>query len=226
MTADYRSPPGNQLALRMCTCSPSTIRVLEEPLRRAVLRVLLEQEALSTTRLCTLLTPFVGPHLSDDGLVPAEKVGVALHHIHLPKLRAAGLVAVDAQRGVVSLRPHPDVTDGPLSADLLSSVDQEAWSAIAAIYCDRLRSDLLVELAQTGTTQSLRTLAHALAHSPEVDADAPREKFEVVLHHNHLPALDEAGLVSYDSTSGVVSYTGSELFRLNELGVALAEASK
>ncbi|MFC7204834.1 hypothetical protein ACFQJC_15060 [Haloferax namakaokahaiae] len=225
MSHDYRPHPRNHTALRLCACSPSTIRVLEEPLRRAVVRVLLEQTAISTTQLCSLITLAALSDLSDGDSELPDRVAIELHHVHLPKLASAGLVAFDDDQGVLSLRAHPDIADGLLDARLLASVDQAQWEAIASIHSHDCRRELLTVLAQAGGSLTLSSLATELAEatwtSSSVAERACPHEIAITLHHHHLPMLDGSGLVSYDASTHEVSYAGSEMFGLSALAAAV-----
>ncbi|WP_410765885.1 hypothetical protein [Haloferax sp. DFSO60] len=221
MSSDYRPHP-RQNALKLCACSPSTIRVLEEPFRRAILRVLLERTPVSTTELSSLLTLALASDISDGKSLSPDSVAIELHHTHLPKLVAAGLITVDEDRGVLSLRTHPDVDGGPLTKQRLTAVGQAQWDVLATIHTDSQRSELLKRLDQSEGTETLSAVATALAeaNTPESVPACPDE-IAISLHHYHLPVLEEAGVVTYDASAHEISYAGTELFSLSELASAL-----
>jgi DNA-binding transcriptional ArsR family regulator len=61
------------------------------------------------------------------------------------------------------------------------------------------RRAVLTVLARNPSTMTLADLASELAATGRnASEDADRHDLEVVLHHNHLPRLAEAGLVEYD----------------------------
>lgn len=60
-------------------------------------------------------------------------------------------------------------------------------------------------------TQSLGSLATAVAQSEQGSelGAVPTERVRISLHHAHLPKLDDAGVVDYDSHEQTVEYLGS-----------------
>lgn len=75
---------------------------------------------------------------------------------------------------------------------LLSDADRRAAIGVLA---DRTTPIHLSELANEVASASAPTT---------VDVDAHRREFEIVLHHNHLPRLDDAGVVEYDAKTNRV----------------------
>lgn len=73
---------------------------------------------------------------------------------------------------------------------LLSSPARRAVLAVLADHASPMTlGDIAAEMAATGADAS---------------ADADYRDLEVVLHHNHLPRLAEAGLVEYDASANSV----------------------
>lgn len=87
------------------------VRVLAHPVRRTVLR------RIAANPGGTTLTGLAAA-VADPGEV--DECELALHHVHLPKLEAAGLLTYDPECGCVD--PSVDVTDG-----------SPAWQAVTAI---------------------------------------------------------------------------------------------
>ncbi|WP_323675897.1 hypothetical protein [Halorubellus sp. PRR65] len=75
------------------------------------------------------------------------------------------------------------------------------------LLADSDRRAVIGVLADRATPIQLSELAGevAMARAPTtVDVDAHRREFEIVLHHNHLPRLEDAGLVEYDAATNRV----------------------
>lgn len=75
---------------------------------------------------------------------------------------------------------------------LLADPDRRALLGVLADRTEPIAlSDLAVEVA--------------MASAPTTaDVTANRREFELVLHHNHLPRLEDAGIVKYDTTSNCI----------------------
>jgi DNA-binding transcriptional ArsR family regulator len=201
--ADWDDP-----RLAACACTPETLQVLSTPVRRQVVAELLREGALSVED--------VAAAVGDGDTLPAgdEVTAVALHHVHLPKLRAAGLVSTGADR--VALRSHPDVRDGPLSPALLAGVAPQVWAALAALARDPIRPRILVALETTDGSMPVEDLVGRLTASSSA-ADRSRSAVELDVRHSHLPMLESAGLLERDPATGHVSYDGDQWFCLSNL---------
>lgn len=231
MSSDARSPTPPPSSLQLCSCSPSTVRALENPVRRSVLHVLLTQGAVSSSTLASALTGDTEP-LPSTPFETLREAMVMLRHVHLPKLEDADLARVEAE--TVSPGPHVDVHNGPLTAPLLGVVRQDVWSAVAAASSSRLRRAVVDALARSGPTLTLGQVADVVTTSATQSAetvtgavDGTTDTTEL-LHHLHLPVLAEVGLVTYDYGRDhgrqTVSYTGRQWFDLDEFAEALARA--
>ncbi|WP_135362612.1 DUF7344 domain-containing protein [Halosimplex halophilum] len=80
--------------------------------------------------------------------------------------------------------------------------DDELDTAFELLADRRRRA--VIEVLRTAPRGALElpALVEAVATECGVDADALRS----TLHHQHLPKLDEAGIVDFDREEGVVSY--------------------
>ena len=221
MSTGTRSLDCHPLALEACSCSPETIRVLEAPLRRQVLAVLLERNTVEFEELTAELSLHAESSRSGDDADDQQAVVAALYHTHVPKLEAAGLLSVNDDDDVLTLRLHRDIYAGPLTPHLLRTVDQAVWSALATVYRDRRRGRVLTLLAKFGPTLTVSSLASALVESQAESAgrsaghdSETKRDVEISLHHVHLPILDEAGLLDYDHDNRTVTDTGTQLFEL------------
>jgi len=80
-----------------------------------------------------------------------------------------------------------DETDVGGRRDLFSSPARRAVLAVLAEHASSMTlGDLASEIAAAGT---------------DATGDVDRRNLEVVLHHNHLPRLADAGLIEYDPTA-------------------------
>ncbi|TQQ79316.1 hypothetical protein EGH24_11845 [Halonotius terrestris] len=88
--------------------------------RRIVLRTLdaVDETALHIDRLAAAVAAAESPH--DDRDAVQHRIRTALHHTHLPKLAAAGLIEYDTATNRVEL------VDDELRAALLAVVDNDA----------------------------------------------------------------------------------------------------
>lgn len=89
--------------------------------------------------------------------------------------------------------------------------DEETRRTVDAhlsLLSDRRRRDLLYHLSTTDVTD-VETLAEVLAAAdrdvqPDEISPENREQIQVTLVHTHLPKLDRAGAVEFDSRTGAV----------------------
>jgi len=80
------------------------------------------------------------------------------------------------------------------------------------LLADRRRRQLLAQLAQdgTGTQSTVDELARTLAEKQsKTEATHSVEDVKILLHHNHLPKLADAGVVQYDPQDGIVVPTAT-----------------
>jgi hypothetical protein len=196
-----RRDESNEAALEACDCAPRTLRALSARRSRAVMAALLEGEApLAVDRLASRLAD----RLDGD---PRE-LAVSLRHVDLPDLEGADLVTVrEAGDLRVALGDNPDVADGPLAAELLAAVDAETWNALDVLHRDPVRPATLAWLDADGPRLSVDELVERLASAPPGPGPAftPASIDELALRHQHLPRLDDVGLVAYDAASTTVS---------------------
>lgn len=84
--------------------------VLAEPRRRHAIDVLATHQSLSLDDLATAVAEREanGQSAAAEDSANVDRVRVALHHSHLPRLAAAGIVSYDAERRRVVLRELPD----------------------------------------------------------------------------------------------------------------------
>jgi hypothetical protein len=195
-----------------------------EPLRRVVLCALLTRGESSVGELTTLVATTTMNAVPDD----LDSVGVALKHVHLPKLASAGLVSIDWNDGRLTVGSHPDVREGTLTPQLLATATQALWTAVDAVNRDSRRPAVLELVARAPSPLSLADLTERLTGTPARTAaraavarlTETRDHLATALHHVHLPALDEAGLVAYDPSTHTVSPAATPVVELSALVAA------
>ncbi|WP_254768792.1 DUF7344 domain-containing protein [Salinilacihabitans rarus] len=171
--------------------------------RRALLSLLREvDEPIHVSRLATAIACREAPTAPDDALdARIEEVLTSLRHVHVPRLREAGLLAYDRRRDTVRRRStrsrtedrlvaHATAGDGRHDA-LLDAIAHPRRRAVLSALADRTdplpRADLAALVA-----------ARTSGRDPDAVAPADREAVLVSLHHVHLPKLSEVGLVAVD----------------------------
>jgi hypothetical protein len=81
-----------------------TFDLLAHPHRRYVLYYLRRDSAVvDVARLATAIADWEGNHTAPTRSEDIEAIKTTLHHTHLPKLEAAGIVSTDANRNTVEL---------------------------------------------------------------------------------------------------------------------------
>ncbi|WP_436923214.1 DUF7344 domain-containing protein [Halosimplex amylolyticum] len=157
----------------------------------------------------------------DEGAESVDDEAVAsartrLYHAHLPTLEDAGLVSWDQSDETVAPAEHPLLDDARFEG-LLRGDDE--WDDVRSCVTDEDRLVVLDVLTSRTGSVARATLARELAardasRSPSADAvhDAA-----VQLHHVHLPKLEDAGLVDYDTDEETVAYRKSETPSVGDL---------
>ncbi|ELZ87358.1 hypothetical protein C453_03369 [Haloferax elongans ATCC BAA-1513] len=187
-----------------------------------LMRALLRQRTVEFAEIASFLDATSAETLPREDAVHQQAMVISVRQTHLPKLEAAELASVDRDDDVVELCLHPDIYEGPLTPHLLGAVDQDVWKAVATVYRDRRRGEVLTLLDRATSPQTVSTLASTLADTSEqTDEYAPergtetKQEIKLELHHAHLPLLANVGLVAYDTDSGAVTYTGDKWFELS-----------
>jgi hypothetical protein len=184
-------------------CSAETIRALSGARRRRIVVTLLERnDPLPVDDLASAVVDDESGSASTD-----REAVVTLYHVDLPVLRAADLVTVDEDEGLVELGPNPGLRRGPLSALLLRKTGSELWSALDTLQ-DPVRSSVVEAVDAHESTVAVDDLVQELAsESVSADGTTPStpEELGLTLRHVHLPKLDAAGLIRYDDAADTVS---------------------
>ena len=144
-----------------------------------------------------------------------------LHHAHLPKLEAAGLIASADDGDAVAIRDHPAFRDPSIQEIVGGGTDADPESVDAlfgALRAPRRRTTLDVLSHQFGPIH-VETLSREVGARERDTTQAAVSVSDVEdvlasLYHNHLPCLSGAGLVEYDADEGTVAYAGHPLLRV------------
>ncbi|SER71561.1 DUF7344 domain-containing protein [Natrinema salaciae] len=173
--------------------------ILRHPRRLRLLEVLgCQRTRLSLSDLTTELAD--GSTDVSNGQARHE-IRISLVHNHLPRLEDYDIV--DWNDDGVALVDEPPVHPADLSV-LLDLCDDENAETLLQTLVDPVRMRLLSALETSDQPLSLEQLAARLsAHDGGPFADA--ERAQIALHHSHLPAMAEIGVVGYDPESKLVT---------------------
>jgi|AntRauTorcE11898_2_1112593.scaffolds.fasta_scaffold15006_2 hypothetical protein len=126
-----------------------------------------------------------------------ERVATTLHHTHLPKLAAVGVLDYDPTSHRIDPDEDPDPTRGestrPSTDESVAITDQHR----------RLVFEYLAQNEQTTLTE----LSTEIADEDTQTGDAPTSTTATQFHHNHLPRLDDAGFIHYDPDDHTIETT-------------------
>lgn len=150
-----------------------------------------------------------------------QRATTALHHVHLPKLTAAGLLERDSDADTVELADHPAFQDPGVLEVVEDDVatDPESLDALFGALADARRRTVLDVLSHQFGAIHVETLARELETdgSETRESEVPTEDLVEVmasLRHAVLPRLSEAGLVEYDADDRTVAYEGHPMLRV------------
>ncbi|WP_222919844.1 ArsR family transcriptional regulator [Natrinema sp. SYSU A 869] len=173
--------------------------ILRHPRRLRLLEVLgCRQTRLSLSELTTAL---IDRTTTDANGQARHDIRISLVHNHLPRLEDDDIV--DWNDDGVALVDEPPVHPADLSV-LLDLCDNENAQTLLETLVDPVRMRLLSVLDADDQPLSIEQLAGRLsAHDGEPFSDT--ERAAVALHHSHLPAMADIGVISYDHESGLVT---------------------
>lgn len=195
-------------ALKSKSQKPPRTRVIDaitDAQRRSLLAHLVEHGRTSEGVLANVLAKADDRTAADGSRRDAPStIRTQLRHVHLPRLADAGLVSWDRSEGTVA--PVAPAQDDTWVTRVLEVADEDWDAALSAVANERRAHAVAAVVAEDGT---LRREALALeVATREADGAPPSSAIQRVqrrLHHVHLPALDDAGLVDYDVETGAVS---------------------
>ena len=184
-------------------------QILADERRRVLLNVL-DQSNMPVTEL--ELARLVASH--ELGNTPEnvtfsaqERVQISLHHVHLPRLEAHGLIE-RTTGGSITRTQHSFWTDSDLRT-LLTEPDVDP--AIVTATLDLLTShqcrETLAFLHDYKNT-TIGKLAEELAGTPISGQEIG--KVLIALRHRHLPKLAAANVIEMDATGVRVRYMGND----------------
>lgn len=135
--------------------------------RRQLLRILYERAPDSLTRrdLATCFIP--GSHENPEDLEPSEAVQqvlLTLHHTHLPKLEAAGLIDQDSDRGTVTITDHPAFEDSGIVHSISDEMnaDTDFLDTLFVVLTESRRRTILDVLSHQFGLIHMETLAREI----------------------------------------------------------------
>ncbi|RQG91391.1 ArsR family transcriptional regulator [Natrarchaeobius halalkaliphilus] len=168
--------------------------ILRHPRRVRLLEIIEDRPRVTLEELTTTLIERGGTDVPVG--TARREVHLSLVHNHLPRLVDAGIVEWDDERGVAL------VENPPVCPERLSRVLKNDTQRLECL-TDPVRLRLLDVLNGHAGSLSLEALASTLAANGIIErSDA--DTVTAALHHSHLPALDDAGLLEYDPESGLV----------------------
>ncbi|APW96597.1 hypothetical protein CHINAEXTREME_01895 [Halobiforma lacisalsi AJ5] len=180
--------------------------LLRDPRRVRLLEVLEERSEAGATPSPTELAAALLERETDESDESDEPVDerrrdlrISLVHDHLPRLADHGIVGWDRDRNAVDLHEETPLPSASLSA-LVETAEDEA--AVLERVTDPIRLRLVDDLADSSQPLSVEQLAATLVSQ---DGTVGMDRAKIALHHSHLPALEEAGVLEYDLESGLVS---------------------
>ncbi|MCU4971807.1 hypothetical protein OB955_03520 [Halobacteria archaeon AArc-m2/3/4] len=187
--------------------------------RRRRLLVLLEDSS-SPVSPADLATRLVADESDSDRSVEdvseddATSVLVELQHTHLPTLDDAGFVDWDRDADTVALADRTLFED-PVVAPQLASLEESRDRLLSAL-ADRRRRLALSLASRSSTSITREELAAAMVARERAMGlgNGRKNKHEAVdaletkLYHQHLPKLENAGLVAYDHDGETITYVG------------------
>ena len=191
---------------------------------RRLLGTLYDQAPNFLTRrdLASSLVHDENPH-NQSANKAIQQALVNLYHIHLPKLKAAGLIEQDTDLGTVKITDHPAFQDAGIieTVQTEENADVESRNALFQSLADGRRRTILDILGHQFQPIHTETLAREIGAKEqdisEQDVSAADvEQILVSLHHTHLPQLTDAELIDHDvdRAEGMVAYEGHPELRV------------
>ncbi|WP_276253780.1 DUF7344 domain-containing protein [Halomontanus rarus] len=184
--------------------------------RRRILAFLDDRSSLvSDTELATRIgAAESNVALEDVSENDARSILVELNHTHLPRLVDAGFVTWNRDAGTVAGGDR-EMTEDPIVAPHLESFDESRDRLFSALAHRRRRLALsLLDRRESETPITREELAtsmiaceRAMGLETENGSEAA-DQLATKLYHQHLPKLEDAGLVTYDRDDETISDTG------------------
>lgn len=184
---------------------------LGSPRRRHILRILIDRSSpIGLRELATNLAAEEQPQeLVDVTRKEVNTIQADLIHVHLLKLEAAGLIDWDQSADTVTTTNHPALEDPKLQQMIATNAD--GWEAIAENLASKRRRIILAALKDADRSLARADLAKRVVtreHDSVEDTRAAADALLTELHHIHLPKLEQADLISYDTDTATADYLG------------------
>ncbi len=80
---------------------------------------------------------------------------------------------------------------------------------VFSVMADERRRQVLAVLADESTAMDVSTVVERVADRLPSDESKPPSRLRVTMRHRHLPEMDSAGLIEYDSESRTIEATDS-----------------
>ncbi|APX96003.1 DUF7344 domain-containing protein [Natronorubrum daqingense] len=194
--------------------------VLTNGTRRRLLQIIRDRSPTGISKralareLATVPTDAEPATVTDAEL---ERTLTECHHSHLPYLLDSGLV-VETDADTVAAGDHWAFDDPVVRTLLDSQMDSNVVETLANILTDPQRRTVLSVLANYQKPVSTDTLARDVTAREMRDTEAIdfQERLDYVLTalvHDHLPRLQQAGLVGTGDRRDVISYEGGSRLR-------------
>ncbi|WP_254522418.1 DUF7344 domain-containing protein [Natrinema caseinilyticum] len=173
--------------------------VLRHPRRLRILEALGSRTARLS--LSELTTELLGRSTGASNGKGRHEVRTSLVHNHLPRLEAYDIV--DWSADGVALVDESPVHPADLSA-VLELCESENAEGLLETLVDPVRMHLLYLLETSDRPLSVQRLADRLgAHDGGQFADPTSAR--IALHHSHLPAMADVGVINYDHETQLVT---------------------
>lgn len=186
---------------------------LSDSRRRSILRLLQDRASpMGEQELATnLVAEREDKPLVDVNRAEVKSLYIDLIYIHLPNLTDADLVEWDREAEIVTATDHPALSTPEI--EQMIAVDAPGWDAVLGNLAHRRRRVILSVLEDREDAIGRNELAkEVVAHerSDGVDDRSADAIADLVaeLHHVHLPKLEQADLLTYDTETGAVRYEG------------------
>lgn len=191
----------------------SVLTTLSDKRRRYIIRLL--QDRISPVGLRELATNLAAEE-ENKPLVDVTQDEVAdicadFVHVQLPKLEEADLITWNRETETVETTDNPALQD-PKFQQIIDTTDTD-WNAVLANLAHRRRRIILSVLKEYDGAMARAELAKVVVAREDGDIQDTQptdaaEDLLVQLHHVHLPKLQQAGLISYNTDEGSASYNG------------------
>lgn len=191
---------GGDMPDPLATVPTACYEILRHPRRLRLLEVLgCQQTRLPLSELTTALLDRTSTADADGRA--RQEVRISLVHNHLPRLEAYDIV--DWTDDGIALVDEPPVHPADISI-LLDLCDSENAETLLETLVEPVRMRLLSLLEADDGPVSLECLAATLS-APNGGPFDDAECAKLALHHSHLPAMADLGVVNYDTESKQVT---------------------